>query len=258
MYRLYGSMCNQPKRLREVLAPVRDLLVSEGPVASWGLGYAHGGEVLLRRHPRPTDRVDFYDVVESVASDYIVLYASSDATYKGNDNTQPFRYKNWLYAQAGEVDAFDAIKPALVDHIPGFIARNIHGKTPAEHVFHVFLAFLHDAGVLGDINLPPEHARRALRDALALVYNLIVQAGGTRGPGNAIVTNTRTMLAVRVDDPLYVRRFRKSDRKEAHDLKAVLITSGDTAPGEGFEEVPPRSVIAVSRDLQIDIVALDA
>jgi glutamine amidotransferase len=262
MSRLFGAICNEPKRLHTALEPVRDVLVARGHFKGWGLGYAQGGEVLLKRNPRPTDVVDFYDALASVASDYIIMHADDPATdhdaHTGNDNTQPFRYKKWLYAQAGAIDAFEEIKPALLDHIPEFMRRNIRGKTPAEHIFHVFLAFLHDAGVVMDHNLPLAQSRRALRDALAMVFSLITRAGGTAGPGNIVVTNSRSMLAVRLGQPLHVRRFKQPGRDKGHEFRAVLIASEVTDPGEGFEEIPDRSVITVTRDLQIDIVPLEA
>ncbi len=258
MNRLFGAICNEPQRLHEALAPVRHALIAPGPIQQWGLGYTQGGEVLLRRNPRSSEQVDFYDALETVSSDYIVMHATETDTYTGNDNTQPFRYKKWLFAQSGTVDDFDQIKSTLLEHIPDFMRRNIHGKTAAEHVFHVFLAFLHDAGIVSDHNLPLAQSRRALRDTLAMVFSLITKTGGTRGPGNIIVTNSRSMLAVRVDAPMHVRRFKAPGKDKGHEFRAVLVASDGANPGEGFEAIPERSVIMVSRDLQIDIVALEA
>jgi predicted glutamine amidotransferase len=258
MNRLFGTICNEPQRLHEALEPVRGTLFVPGPVQQWGLGYAQGGEVLLQRNPRSADQIDMYDALAGVKSDYIIMHAAEADDYKGNYNTQPFRYKKWLFAQSGGVDNFDEIKPALIEHIPDFMLRNIRGKSPAEHVFHVFLAFLHDAGVVADHNLPLAQSRRALRDTLAMVFSLITRAGGDRGPGNIIVTNSRSMLAVRVDAPMHVRRFKAPGKDKGHEFRAVLIASDGDDPGEGFEAIPKRSVIMVSRDLQIDIVELEA
>ncbi len=261
MGRLFGIICNEPKRLHEAIAPAREALVARGPQVGWGLGYVHGGEVLLKRHPRRTADVDIYAALRELTSDYIIAYASDDATYTGNDNTQPFRYKKWLFAQSGAIDDFDDVRPALVEQVPQFMRRNIKGKTPAEHVFHVFLAFLHDAGAIEDRNLPPAHSRRALRDAMASVYSSLAQFGSANRPGNLIVTNSRSMLAVRLDAPMYVRRFRHVDKKreEGQEFRAIVVVSDvGESPGEGFEEVPRGSVIMISRDLQIDIVDLEA
>jgi hypothetical protein len=37
----------------------------------------------------------------------------------------------------------------------------------------------------------------------------------------------------------------------------VVVASGLEQPGEGFESLPQRSVVMVTRDLQIDIVSID-
>jgi predicted glutamine amidotransferase len=260
MSRLFGIVCNEPKRLLDALAPVRDVLLAPGLQQCWGLGYVHGSEVLLRRHPRPTEAVDFFRALSSVSSDYIVMHATSDEGHPGNHNTQPFRYRRWLFAQAGTVPQFDAIKSAVLEHIPEFLRRNIRGTTPAEHIFQLFLSYLHDAGAVDDHNLPLSQSRRVLRDTLAMVSGLLSKAGEPQGPGNIIVTNGRTMMAVRVRGPLYVRRFKENDRRArtGQSFRAVLVASDVREPGEGFEEIPERSVIMVSRDLQISIVDLES
>lgn len=258
MSQLFSCMCNEPRRLIEALEPVRHTLVARGPVAGWGLGYAHGGEVLLRRHPRPAVDVDLYDQLREIHSDYIVCQASADPSYSGTDNTQPFRYRNWLYAQTGTIDAFDAVRAELLDHVPEFMRRSIRGKTPAEHIFHVFLAFLHDAGGLDDPNLALARSRRALRDTAALVLSLVTKHGASGGTGSIIVTNARSMLAARLGPSVHVRRFNGTGTHEGKDFRALLVLCDTEDPGEGFEEIPDRSVLMISRDLQTDIAPLEA
>jgi hypothetical protein len=46
-------------------------------------------------------------------------------------------------------------------------------------------------------------------------------------------------------------------RRAESELRAVLAVSADAA-GEGFEEIPARSVVAITRDVVMDIVSLDA
>ena len=84
--------------------------------------------------------------------------------------------------------------------------RNIKGKTPAEHVFHVFLSLLHDAGNLDDPKLPPASSHRAMRAALALVFGQMTKVGAQREGGaqlgNLVVSNGRCLVAIRLADPL--------------------------------------------------------
>ncbi len=256
MTRLFGCTCNEPHRVAQALEPVRSSLVAQGPISRWGLGYVQSGEVLLRRHPRATDRVDFYESVSALQSDYVIGFASPEDGLTGNINTQPFRFRHWLFAGEGEMDSFeDEVQPRLLEHIPHFLARNISGKTSAEHVFHLFLAQLYEAGCLDDPNVALADVRRALRDTLALLYSLMSEADLSRGPGNLVVTNSRAMFALRLDHPILVRGFKHPERRRSdhRHFRAVLAMSTSDEPGEGFEEIPPNSVLTISRELKTEI-----
>jgi len=66
---------------------------------------------------------------------------------------------------------------------------------------------------------------------------------------------------VRLCEPLVVRRLKqqKDPKRPESQFKSVLVVSSSDLRGEsGFEELPPRSVVAISRDVSTDIVELDA
>src|SRR6185312_6094087 len=64
------------------------------------------------------------------------------------ENTHPFRYRQWLFAQTGTLSQFDSIRDRLMASVPEFLRGGIRGETDAEILFHVFLSFLHDRGRL--------------------------------------------------------------------------------------------------------------
>lgn len=260
MSRLFGCICNQPERLVPALEPVREVLRAEGPISRWGLGYVQSGEVLLSRHPLPVGEHDFYEALGDLQSDYVIGFAADEDGYTGNANTQPYRFRHWFYAQSGETERAEELYEALGQHLPAFLGRNVKGKAPAELVFHLFLSMLHDAGQIDDPNLDPQITRQVLRDTLAFVSSTIEKVGGTGGPGNLVVSNSRSMLAIRLAKPLFLRRLKQQEDPKRPDteFKAVLVVDGDELPGEGFEELPPRSVLAISRDVTTDISELDA
>lgn len=264
MTRLFGCICNQPHRLDEALEAVRAVLVATAPVARWGLGYVHSGEVLLTLHPRQSGDVDFHGLLAGLNSDYVIGWAGGDDALRGDANTQPFRYRRWFFAQEGpgpSAELFADLHPQLVTHIPDYLRRNIRGRSPAEHVFHLFLSMLHDAGTLDDPNLAPIHIRRALRDTVALVEKVAGKKVDELALGNIIVSNSRSMMGVRLGAPLVVRRLKqhKDPKRPESQFKAVLVVSSADLRGEsGFEELPPRSAVAISRDVSTDIVELDA
>ncbi len=262
MTRLYGCTCNQPQRLQESLTSVRELLVAEAPVSRWGLGYIQSGQVLLSRTPRSSKTdVDLYGPLDRVHATYLIVHACDDDGLRGSVNTQPFRFRRWMFAAQDNtlVDIFSEIQPGVLEHIPDFLRRNLQGKTPAEHLFHLFLAFLHDSGVIDDVNVAPPDVRRALRDTVALVTNLAGKQGLEGAPGNLLVSNGRIMLAARLAEPLCMRRLKVAAReKEPSTFRGVLALSAPENPGQGFEEIPQRSVLEISRDLDAQIVDLDA
>src|SRR5262249_49843814 len=147
--KLFACMCNQPQRLAAALAPVRSTLIAPPPVKRWGLGYIHGGEGLLGRTPKSTEGPsELAPPLAGLRTDGAIGIAVRDdtSTLGGPDNTPPFRFRRWMYAQTGMLDThgLEDVTPRLLEHIPDYLRRNIKGRTPVEVAFHLFLAMLHD------------------------------------------------------------------------------------------------------------------
>ncbi len=255
---LFTCVCNQPERLLTAIEPVREVLQTKD-VSRWGLSYVQAGEVLLSRHPKAVEGpFDFYEMLGSLASDYVIGVASGDTTYRGNANTQPFRYKHWMLGMQSDIENFTEVHEALQDHLPGFLRRCIKGKSPAEYVLHIFLSLLHDTGQLDDHNLETSHSAAALRTALALVGKVCKEAGLVGGLGNIMVSNSRSTLAARLAGPLFLRRLKQIEdpKRPETEFRSVLVVGTNAAPGEGFEELPGQSILCIKRDLSTDIVEL--
>jgi glutamine amidotransferase len=261
MSQLFGCICNQPERVMTALTPVREVLMVPETVTRWGLAYVQAGEVLLSRHPRRVrDEFDFFSALGELKSDYVIGYAATDDHYAGTYNTQPYRFRSWMFAQDCEVENFPAVSGELIESIPSYLRRNIKGKAPSEVLFHMFLALLHDAGQLDDPNLDVRFTREAARDSLALFRSHLEAAGLEFAIGNIVVSNSRSMIAIRNAGPLFVRRLRhlEDPKRPDTEFKSVLVVSAAELPGEGFEELPAGNVLAVSRDVNTDIVPLRA
>ena len=259
---LFASMCTQPQRLAEAVAPVRAALVAQPPVSRWGLGYVQGGEVLLVRTPKPSKTpVDLYEAMARVHSDCLIGQAVNDSRFAGTDNTPPFRFRRWMFTQTGEARV-DEAWPALLERIPDYLRRNIKGKTSAELTFHVMLAALHDRAAVDDANLPLATTRDTLGAAVRLVGQALADAGVTDKLGNVMASNSRSLIAARLgDEPLYLRRLHVPGERRERDETfrgVLLLSSAGAHPGEGFEEVPVGSAVMVSRDLRVDIGPLQS
>jgi hypothetical protein len=267
--KLFACMCNQPQRLAAALAPVRSTLVAQPPLTRWGLGYIQGGDVLLVRTPKAsTVPVDLAAPLADIATDCAIALAVHDnGEYGGTDNTPPFRFRRWLFGQSGATSFAGAadLGGKLLEHIPEYLRRNIKGRTPGELMFHVFLSMLHDEGNLDDPNLPTASTRRALAATLRLVGSELEKLGTTPSDivlGNVALTNGRSMVVAHLDEPLKLRRLsvaneRGEPERGADAFRGVLLVSGgDGDAREGFEDVPARHSVLVSRDLQVTFADL--
>ena len=118
--RLFATMCNQPQRLLEALAPARAALVAAPPVDRWGLGYVQSGELLLARTPRPSETaLDLYQALEGIKSDCVIGQVVPDNGLDGTDNTPPFRYRRWMFCQDGPSSAGAACSASARPASPG-------------------------------------------------------------------------------------------------------------------------------------------
>ena len=276
--KLFACICNQPQRLPVALAPVRAALIAQPPVSRWGLGYIQGGDVLLVRTPKAsTTPVDLAGpLTAEIKTDCVIAQAVRDSgpSAGGTDNTPPFRFRRWMYAQSGldsqlfaetgEPRAGDAaaddIGPRLLAHIPEYLRRNLKGRTPAELTFHVFLAMLHDEGNIDDPNLPPTSTRRALAATLRLVAAELAKAGKPEAAlGNVALSNGRSMVVAHLDEPLRLRRLWVTGERGERDESFrgyLLVSGGDGDAKDGFEDVPPQRSVLISRDLQVSFADL--
>lgn len=263
--KLFACMCNQPQRLPAALAPVRAALVAQPPVSRWGLGYIQSGDVLLVRTPKMSEHpVDLAGplIAAEIRSDCAIAQAvgPDGASAGGTDNTPPFRFRRWMFAMTGTKHLAE-IAPKLLEHVPEYLRRNLRGRTPAELIFHVFLAMLHDEGNIEDPNLPAAATRRALGATLRLVAAELAKAGKVNQLGNVAVSNGRSMVLAHVDalEPLRMRRLWLTGERGERDPSfrgVLLLSGGDGDPRDGFEDVPAHHAVLISRDLQVTFADL--
>jgi hypothetical protein len=271
--KLFATMCNQPQRLAAALAPVRNALIAPAPVSRWGFGYTSGGDVLLVRTPKSSDRpVDLAGPLAEIATDCAIAIAVRDdrpGGAVGTDNTPPFRFRRWMFAQTGLATSteFDEIAPRLLAHVPDYLRRNLKGRTPSELIFHVFLAMLHDEGSVDDPNLSPTATRRALAATRRLLGLELDRAGKPmQSLGCVALSNGRSMVVARTgDEPLRLRRLWVVDERGERDgtFRGVLLVSGEPdakdakdADKTGFEVLPAERAVLVSRDLSFQLTEL--
>jgi len=214
MARLLGLIGNRPDLAGRILAlesealrvRARPITSSTGPSApsplGWGIGFYQGGEVLMRRRPLDDHEIiDMAQLAGDVRADVLIGHVRS-ATVGAlrSENTHPFRYRQWLFAQTGTLPGFDSLRERLLATVPGFLRGNIRGETDAELVFHVFLSFLHDAGKLGEQPIDPVAVGQAVRASFAVIDGMAAEVAAGPGRVNVLVTNGETLVAVHKND----------------------------------------------------------
>lgn len=274
MARLFGYLANQADRLPCALAEEKAVLRVDASAVpdGWGIGFYQAGEVLLRKRPLGVEgEVDFLELTKDLRSDALLGHVR--AATVGNlrqENTHPFRYRQWLFAHSGTVERFVAVRGRILESMPEFLRRNIRGETDSEHLFHLFLAFLFDSGKLEDVDLDVGTAVDAMRTCLTLLDRIVAEVGGEQSGLNVVATNGRLMIATRRGRPLHIRRRHgikdctvcrpiaersgRSTKSVDHDtLRYVIVASEATEVTTGWEEIPEGSIVGVRRDLETTI-----
>src|SRR5215472_10722728 len=121
MARLFGLIGNRADLAGRVLALETEALrvksAHEGRAPSfaggplgWGVGFYQSGEVLMRRRPiddRP--EIDMAKNCADVRADVMIGHVRvATVGALRTENTHPFRYRQWLFAQTGTVPGFES------------------------------------------------------------------------------------------------------------------------------------------------------
>ena len=226
MARLLGFIGNRPDLgVRAIELEARALTFRRKPavIPGWGVGFYQGGEILLKRRPiddRP--EISLLDMTKDMRADVLLAHIRS-ATVGSlrTENTHPFRYRQWLFAHTGTVEAFARLRSRMSESLPQFLQRDVRGETDSELLFHLFLSFLHDSGDLDRPNVDAPSARAALRSCIALVERLCAEEGAGPSAMNILVSNPEYLLAVHGGAPMAHRVY-----EGRHDLERLFGDSG--------------------------------
>jgi glutamine amidotransferase len=239
---------------------------------AYGFGHYGGGSVLLGKRPTGASHpLSLGELVGRVDSEALLAHARTATVGNTKDeNTHPFRFRRWLFAHDGTIEAFDRVKPKLMAGLPDFLRRNLMGDTDSEHAFLWFLKLLKDGNRLDELDLDPAVAARALAGTVRQLETWSREAGAQRPSRLTFVaTNGRIMVASRRGGPLHYALLEGIVPCALHE---ITVTSPESDPRvrphrrakavafatrlvsqNGFIEVPDGNVVAVSRTLQVTV-----
>jgi predicted glutamine amidotransferase len=201
MARMFGFIGNRADLGPRIIAAHEELLQARRntPQAwGWGIGFNQSGEMLLRRRPMDDrELIDLSVEARGIRTDLLLCHVRTPQVGSlSTENTQPFRYRGWLFAHSGTVVGFDRIRPRLLDLMPDFLRQNIMGDTDSEVLFYSFLALLHGGGHLTSADVRAEHLRAALRESIALVDRLSREEGLPVHTGDLLLADAECLVAV--------------------------------------------------------------
>lgn len=278
MARLFGIIGNRADLMARVFAVEGASLKTKakGVPLGWGLGFYQGGEVLIRRRPiDERQEVDVAALVSDVRADVVIGHVrQATVGVLRTENTHPFRYRQWLFAQTGTVSEFDRVRERLVAGVPEFLRGGIRGETDAEVVFHLFLSFLHDAGLLGEARVDAAIVRSAIRSSLAVVDGMTAELGAAPAELNIMISSGELVVAVhRSSAPMCLRVISGAVdadmmlgedpqlRRKIPELLRMRFSMAasdfdDVVPNGRWKAVPERSIVTMLREAEPSIEAL--
>lgn len=230
MARLFGFIGNRPELGTKVLERyAKELSVNPDPpeALGWGLGFYQFGEVLLRRrHLEAASAIDPGTMAADVSAEVLIGHVRRPTV--GNlrtENTHPFRYKEWLFAQIGTPAEFVQLRPQLLESLPPFLRTNVRGDTDSEVLFHLVLACLHEVNQIDTLHVRADVAASALQKALGKVNDACAQHHLPSYSGDMLLTNGEHMLAVHQSGRMAYRLVNM-----AEDVESFLKMDSERVP----------------------------
>jgi len=235
-----------------------------------GMGYYADDAVLVAKRPGDVGTHDVADLARDLHSPALLAMAQGAGFRFDEDATDPFRFRQWLFAMDGMVEGFVDVREKLLGELPDLIRRQILSPTDREHVFALFLRFLKERGRLDDPNAPAPDVARCLADAIRTVDRLGRDQGHTRpSPLALVATNGRILVAARRGRPLFyvlqegtgscepcAIEGADDPRARAHRRAKTVALATEPEAQAGFIEVPESSTVAVGRALDITIASI--
>jgi predicted glutamine amidotransferase len=233
--------------------------------APMGAGWFSEDNVLLQRHGAQAPSHELRDLGPTLQSDALLVHSQTlPLGLSLEENTQPFRFREWLFVQAGRI-AGQRFRTEAQDLLPEHLMRGIKGETQAEVCFAFFLAQLRSLGRTHDRQLEAAAAAAALGHTARTVERLSAHRDDVV---NLFATNNRVLVAARLGaQPLYYRLMEGAPTCELCGLdegaesaaavrahlrrRSVVVASHVTSPG-AWLELPDAAALAVGPAMTVE------
>jgi len=161
-----------------------------------GVGGWQDGHVVQRRYGVDRPAAEAWEAPDSE----VVMMASRllGVGQSAENSSQPFRFRQWLFAAVGTLEKAEAVRERLWEELPEFLQIAVRGPTWEEAAFARFLAELRDIGRMEDAQLDAATAAARLGACARAVDQVSGGVGVAGKPGFALVaSNGKIVVATR-------------------------------------------------------------
>ena len=249
----------------------RSLVICSEQNGGWGMGSYNRGEILMRMEPRNLcEPLGVASAMRNLEAEVFILHCRSATVGEvRRENTHPFRFQDWLFAHNGTLPGFEDYRSRIEESMPPFILRRVRGETDSEHLFHLFLSFLFDAGKVNRVNPGTEPIRDALAQAVSTVDLFAREGGHERADISVVVSDGYSVVALGRGIPVYYAFLEgledcencRNSRVPSNcpsgvdhpELKAVLLRSGrETVEDGAFKRLEDSRIISITSDHKVE------
>jgi glutamine amidotransferase len=269
----FAVFTSDPNLLQCELLRLADEIVTSDPSGAnaVGLGSYAQEDVLFQRFRSPID-LKFISRTEPNHQSEALLYHAGQLPLgmSPEDNTQPFRYRRWMFCHGGTVPELAGLRKSLIPLLPDFLRRQVRGDTGSDLVFALFLKHVRDAGGLDDPLMDPAQGAQSLGRTIRLIEEVSGEVGPSAGTLNCIATNGSMLVAARrgreplfyallEGSPLCARCGIEASTVEprplvrAHQRRRTVAVASHPNRASNWIEIPDGSAIAIGEDLNLKI-----
>jgi len=272
----FALFTSDPNLLRCELLRLENAVITSPPERFNAVGltsYAQD-QVLFQRFRSAVDLKSLSGLWAGRESDALLYHACElPLGMSPEENTQPFRYRQWMFCHVGAVSELSRVKEALLAQLPKFLQRQIAGDTRGELIFALFLKLLRDVGKMDDLSVESRLVAQLLGKTLRAIEQMSADAGSsTLGTVNCIATNGSLLVAARFgSEPLFYTLLEGSADCErcgidattletlpvvrAHRRRRTVALASHPNRAANWIEIPSATAIAIGRDLSLQQVS---
>ena len=253
------------------LQRARSMVAMDTASGSAGMGGYDDQVVLLRRYGPGPKQEGLWIPPESDA----VVVHSEKLPVGANleDDAQPYRFRTWLFAHAGQVEKPDQVRERLMSTLPDFLSRATRGTSVSEAIFAAFLAGLRSVGRIEDPALEAPLGAQLLSRAAATVEQVAREVGVKERPEiNLVATNGRVLVAAHRGPRALWYTLLEGEAQCArcgiprgapdseplvreHRRRRSLVVASDPVNQAGWLELPDGGALAIDRRLQVQAIS---